>query len=127
MQENGFSICNDYIRLKNPLKYADNSFIGSVNEYNFNYQIKNFDKLKLTLEPFRIYPDKIFVGHTELGDSFVVETNSPVVWYKRATRPTSCSANNFLYLGKHKMKLSSWLQLNDEQRSELINIMNQQT
>ena len=113
MQENGEWISNNYIRIKNPLS-SNNKFIGPANEYDF----------KESLEPFRIYPQQIYAGQSDIGVSFVVETNSPIVWYKRAATPNSRCANNFLYLGKNKINLSTWLGSSYEKRNELIIAMN---
>ena len=125
MQEKGNWFCNKYIRIKNPLLDAniEDRFIGSVSMYDFKTFTKKFNMLKESLVPFDISLMTIYACETKMGTSFVVDTNSPIVWYKRASNTRS--ANNFLYLGKHKIKLSDWLAYNHEQRTDLINLMNQ--
>lgn len=106
MQENGAWISNNYIRrIKNPLYNVtdDKKFVGYAGNYDFGGQAKNFEKLKESLDPFNIYPTTIHAGTSAAGTAFIVETNSPVVWYKRICN--TYSSNNFLYLVLIKLSL----------------------
>jgi hypothetical protein len=126
MQEKGIWLCNDYVRIKNPIANSneENIFIGSASMYDFKNFTKKFDMLKESLLPFDIYFTKIYVGETAFGTSFLVETNSAVIWVKKASNPNSRSPNNFLYIGRNKVKLSKWLTLSYEKRSLFINYIN---
>lgn len=121
MQQNGKKICNNYIKLKNPIYYSDDDkiFIGSADSYDFTTLTKKFNMLKDSLNPFNIYFQTIYTGTSENRTSFVVDTNSHVVWYKRENN--SRSANNFLYVGINKIKLSTWLKITHEERAIFIN------
>lgn len=121
MQQNEKKICNNYIKLKNPIYYSDDDkiFIGSSDSYDFKTLTKKFDMLKETLKPFDIYFQTIYAGSSEKETSFVVDTNSHVVWHKR--KNNSRSASNFLYIGINKIKLLTWLKISHEERTVFIN------
>ena len=132
MKENGKWMTNDYnIKITNPIysplrdsdnDYIDSShnFVGSADAFDYKFQTKNYNKLKESLEPLNIYLKKIYAGNIHSPSyTFVVETNSNIVWFKRATR--GMSANNFLFVGKLKMKLHEWFALTYNERLELIN------
>ncbi len=55
---------------------------------------------------------------------FVVESNSPVVWYKYEGNSDG-SGQNYLYFGKNKIKLTQWLYASQEIRNNLVEQMNQ--
>lgn len=126
MQKDGIWLQNNYIRIVNPLENGDGvNYELDPNDYDFRFQKKNYDKLKASLEPYNIFFEKIYSKHRysqgdHLSDySFVVESNGPVVWHKRFN--CGIQANNFVYIGKEKFKLSEWLKFSQEKQAQLLN------
>lgn len=111
-------LSNNYIRVKNPMSFIDGEFQTeySVEEYDFCFHKKNYQRLKDSLEPFGIILEKVYSGL--VGKSFVVSSNSLIVWQKKniITR----ASTNHLYVGKSIIKLSDWFKISLEEREQMI-------
>ncbi len=134
MEKQGKWLKNDFIKISNPLKIKKNSIKTECDSDSFDFvtQQENYNLLKQSFEPFGIFFRKVYATRWSTSNNlektdkyvFVVESNSPVVWYKYESDGYG-SGQNYLYLGKTKLKLSEWLaQFNFEQRTNLINLMN---
>ncbi len=125
-------LVNDYIRIKNPLLLKKNciNHEGLADDFNFKTQQKNYEILKETLAVYGVKFNKVYAtrwstnGNLENPNKyvFVVEANLPVVWYKYESDGYG-SSQNYLYLGKTKIKLSEWLNAEDIFRKNYIENM----
>lgn len=92
MEQQGKWLKNKYIKITNPLKIKQNSIKHETNSEDFDFvtQQENYDMLKQSFEPFGIRFTKIYATRWSTCNNlakpdkyvFVVESNSPVVWYK---------------------------------------------
>ena len=115
MEKNGMHLVNAYIKIKNPLLLRPNSvnYECNPNDFEFKSQQKKYDLLKLSLEPYNIFLIKVYAtrwasvdNHGKLNRySFVVESNSHIVWYKYEAE-SYCSSQNYIFIGKKKMLIN---------------------
>ncbi len=134
MEKKGMYLVNSYIKIKNPLILRANSLNYECNSDNFEFksQQKKYDLLKESLEPYNILLTKVYASRWASSNnngklnrySFVVESNSHIVWYKYEAE-SYCSSQNYLYFGKKKMLLNEWLNGTQEFRNQSINDMRQ--
>jgi len=132
MEKIGIHLVNDYIKIKNPLMLRPNSVSYECNpdDFKFKSQQKKYDLLKTSLEPYNILLTKVYVTRWASSDnnyklnrfSFVVETNSHIVWYKYEAE-SYCSSKSYIYFGKKKMLLNEWLNSTQECKNQIINEM----
>jgi hypothetical protein len=132
MEKIGIHLVNDYIKIKNPLMLKPNSVNYECNpdDFKFKSQQKKYDLLKTSLEPYNILLTKVYVTRWASSDnnyklnrfSFVVETNSHIVWYKYEAE-SYCSSKSYIYFGKKKMLLNEWLNSTQECKNQIINEM----
>ena len=136
MEKQGKWLKNDYIKISNPLKIKRNSIKIECESETFDFvtQKENYNKIKETLEPFGINFKKVYATRWSTSNNlekpdkyvFVVESDSPVVWYKYESDAYG-SGQNYLYLGKKKLKLSEWLyQFDFHERTNEIEFMKNQ-
>jgi hypothetical protein len=132
MEKNGMHLVNAYIKIKNPLLLRLNSVNHECNpdDFEFKTQQKKYDLLKLSLEPYNILLTKVYATRWASADnngklnrySFVVESNSHIVWYKYEAE-SYCSSQNYIFIGKKKILLNEWLNGTQEFRNQCINDM----
>jgi hypothetical protein len=132
MEKKNRMLVNKYIKLKNPTLSHRNSINHECDSENFEFktQQENYDKLKESLAEYGIVLSKIYATRWSSYDDinnpnryvFVVESNSPVVWYKYEGNSVG-SGQNYLYLGKKKIKLTQWLLTTKTTRDQFINEM----
>ncbi len=127
-------LVNTYIKIKNPSMLRPNSINHECDPENFEFktQQKNYDMLKNTLEPYGIVLTRIHATRWSTAGNildpdryvFVVESNSPVVWYKYEGESYG-SGQNYLYFAKKKIKLTQWLYGTEDFRNQMINQIRQ--
>ena len=132
MEKIGNYLVNAYIKIKNPLILTPNSvnYECNPNDFEFKSQQKKYDLLKTSLENYNILLTKVYATRWASSDnhyklnrySFVVETNSHIVWYKYEAE-SYCSSKSYIYFGKKKMLLNEWLNGTQECRNKIINEM----
>ena len=132
MEKNGIYLVNAYIKIKIPSILTPNSVNRECNpdDFEFKSQQKKYDLLKASLEPYNILLTKVYAtrwasddNHYKLNRySFVVESNSHIVWYKYEAE-SYCSSKSYIYFGKKKMLLNEWLNGGQEFRNQIINEM----
>jgi hypothetical protein len=132
MEKNGNQLVNTYIKIRNPLMLRPNSVNHECNpdDFEFKSQQKKYDLLKASLEPYNIVLTKVYATRWASADnhgkinrySFVVESDSPIVWHKYEAE-SYCSSQNYIYFGKRKMLLNKWLNGTQEFRNQIINEM----
>jgi len=134
MEKQGKWLKNNFIRISNPLKIKPNSIKTECDSDSFDFvtQQENYKMLKQSFEPFGIIFTKVYATRWSTSNNlekpdkyvFVVESNSPVVWYKYESDAYG-SGQNYLYLGKTKLKLTHWLYRYDlQERKNQIDLMN---
>ncbi len=134
MEKKDKYLVNKYIKIKNPHLLHNQAIIYECNpdDFEFKTQQKNYDDLKSSFERYGITFTKIYsIRWSTHGEPqnpnryvFVVESNSPVVWYKYEGNSDG-SGQNYLYFGKNKIKLTQWLYASQEIRNNLVEQMNQ--
>ena len=92
MEKIGNHLVNAYIKIRNPLMLRPNSVNHECNpnDFEFKSQQKKYDLLKASLEPYNIVLTKVYATRWSTCNNlakpdkyvFVVESNSPIVWYK---------------------------------------------
>lgn len=132
MEKNGIYLVNAYIKIKIPPILRPNSVNHECNpdDFEFKSQQKKYDLLKASLEPYNILLTKVYASRWASDDnhyklnrySFVVESNSHIVWYKYEAE-SYCSSKSYIYFGKKKMLLNEWLNGAQEFRNQIINEM----
>ncbi len=125
-------LVNKYIKIRNPHLLHRQSICHECNsdDFDFKTQQKNYDNLKSSFEPFGITFTKVYSTRWSTCDEpqnpnryvFVVESNSPVVWYKYEGDSYG-SGQNYIYFGKKKIKMTQWLNGSPETKTILINQM----
>ena len=134
MEKKGNYLVNKYIKIRNPHLLHNQAICHECNpdDFEFKTQQKNYDELKSSFEPYGISFTKIYSIRWSTYDDpenpnryvFVVESNSPVVWYKYEGNSVG-SGQNYLYFGKKKTKLTHWLYGSAQYKNGLIQEMNQ--
>ncbi len=134
MEKNGNMLINVYVKIRNPLMLRPNSVNHECNpnDFEFKSQQKKYDLLKASLEPYNIVLTKVYAARWSTNPnndktnrySFVVESDSLVVWYKHESDAVR-SSKNLIYFGKNKMLLNKWLNGTQEFRNKIINEMRQ--
>ena len=134
MEKNGINLVNAYVKINNPSILRPNSVNQECNpdDFEFKSQQKKYDLLKASLAPYNILLTKVYAtrwasadNHNKLNRySFLVESNSHVVWYKYEAE-SYCSSKSYIYFGKKKMLLNEWLNGTKEFRNQIINDMMQ--
>ncbi len=134
MEKNGNILVNAYVKIRNPLMLRPNSVNHECNpeDFEFKSQQKKYYLLKASLAHYNIVLTKVYATRWASADnqgklnrySFVVESNSPVVWFKYEAE-SYCSSQNYIYFGKNKMLLNKWLNGTQEFRNQIINEMRQ--
>ena len=125
------------LSIKNPLEGNDDIVYDNlINTFNFKCkglnQVKNYNKLKLTLEPFNLSLKRVkikidkpiyFINRTRV--QFVATSlNNEIIWHKYEG-PLIGGGQNYIYIYGKRIKLSYWFNLNQSQRTELINLLTQ--
>lgn len=133
MEKNGHYLTNAYIKIKNP---HNNGFDGEKFEcepdnYDFVNQKKNYNYLKETFEQYGIKFNKIYAikwqnGYDRIVNKyvFVVDTNSPIVWYRYESKSNG-SGQNYIFLGKKRINTTQWISADVTTRNSWIDEMNQ--
>ncbi len=126
-------VFNKDIKIKNPHTIRNNSVNYECEHHNFDFKIqkKNYDKLKDSLGEFGIMFTKIYASRwSNRGEPqnpnkyvFVVETNSQVVWYRYESEADG-SAQNYIFMGKKRIKMTTWIESNYDERRIMIEEMN---
>ncbi len=132
MEKIGLYLVNAYIKIKNPLLSRPNSVNCEFESdgFEFKSQQKKYNLLKESLEPYNIILTKVYVSRWASANnkgvlnrySFVVESNSHVVWYKYEAE-SYCSSKSYIFFGKKKMLLNKWLNGTQEFKNQIINEM----
>lgn len=123
------------VTIKNPF-FGDPNIVYDdlLNDFRFKCrglnQNKNFNKLKLTLEPFNISINRImvkmdkpiyFINRTRT-QFIATSINNEVIWHKYEG-PLLGGGQNYIYIYGKKFKLSHWFNLTYYERLNLINIL----
>jgi hypothetical protein len=132
MEKIGNYLVNAHIKIQNPLILIPNSVNYECNpdDFEFKSQQKKYNLLKASLENYNILLTKVYATRWASSDnnyklnrySFVVETNSHIVWYKYEA-DSYCSSKSYIFFGKKKMFLNEWLNGTQEYRNKIINEM----
>ena len=115
-------IKNEYKSLKNPImKSTDNSYQGILNDnFDFKNQKKNFEALKLSLEPFGIIPQEIYYSELYKKSVFVVTWSDPnLFWRKNDSRSIGNSQNHIYYKDK-EIRTTDWLKSSQQELNEIL-------
>jgi hypothetical protein len=110
---------NDNIKIKNILKIPNaETFNENCSTYNFKSQKLNFEKFKNKIEKCSIVPTQLYAANWEAYSSarhsFLVLTSDPnLLWYRYDTNSIG-AAQNWIYLKKKKIKLTDFLNMDEQ-------------
>lgn len=122
---NTTSINNSYKRFNNPIigkTNIINSFEGPIpNNFDFEHQQKNFDKINNILSRYNIYPTELYyVKWSPLGStnrvSFIVKYSNTDIFWQKYDSDAIGSGHNHIYIKKSKINLTKF----NEEHLELL-------
>ena len=115
-------IKNEYKSLKNPTIISPfNNYQGILNEtFNFKNQKKKFDALKISLEPFDIYPQEIYYSELFGKPLFIVTWSNLNLFWRKNESMTTGTCQNHIYYKDKEIKISEWLKLSREELNEIL-------
>ncbi len=132
MNKENNMLTNAYIKIKNPLMFKPNSINVECDpeNYDFKSQQKKYELLKNSLEPYNIRLTMDYAARWSTNPnndrtnrySFVVESDSLVVWHKHESDAVR-SSKNLIYFGKNKMLLNTWLNMSIQNKNVVIEEM----
>ncbi len=132
MNKENNMLTNACVKIKNPLMFKPNSINVECDpeNYDFKSQQKKYELLKNSLEPYNIRLTMVYAARWSTNPnndrtnrySFVVKSDSLVVWYKHESDAVR-SSKNLIYFGKNKMLLNTWLNMNIQGKNRVIEEM----
>lgn len=117
-------ISNEFKKIKNPVKYpgVTNKFQGVLpDDFDFEYQTKNFDKIKQSLEPFNIYPTEIYYAKRVGKPIFVVCFDNPNIFWLKYEGECIGSGQNYIWWKSRKINTTDWITYNSDNLLQIFN------
>jgi len=118
-------------KITNPYnKGTINKFYGDVDNFKFDHQEKNYNKLTNKLNEIGIQFCKVYSSTIErkvknsvqYGTTFIVTTtNDNIFWYKYEGKGVG-SGYNYILIRGNKIKMTEFLKMDEDDVLELINL-----
>jgi hypothetical protein len=117
-------ISNNHKKIKNPVKLTNttNKFQGLLPpNYDFKFQIINYEKISQSLEPFGIHPTEIYSAERSGKITFVMCFNNPDLLWQKYEGESYGSGQNYIYWKSHKINTTSWVMLDQNDIQQIFN------
>jgi hypothetical protein len=117
-------ISNEFKKIKNPVKYPGtaNKYQGVLpDDFDFKYQKENYDKIKLSLQPFNINPTEIYYATRANKPIFVVCFDNPNIFWQKYEGEALGSGQNYIYWKSHKINTTVWLTFTSDEIVQIFN------
>ena len=118
----------DKVRILNPCYNCDvSSFYGEVNNFNFEKQTQNYERLKEILGRYNMHFNLIWEGkfHNEenkVYSRFLVRSACGRIFWRKYYGMSVGSGQNFLYIGGKKVKTTKILKADEQTLNEYFNL-----
>jgi len=123
MFTNSTWIKNEHKKIKNPIKYPNSEEIYQgvlLEDFDFKFQKKNYDKIKESLEQFGIFSTEIYYAMRNNKSNFVVCFNDPNLFWHKYEGECLGSGQNYIYWKSHKINTTIWIKLSQDEISQIL-------
>ncbi len=118
----------DKVRILNPCYNSDvSSFFGEVDNFNFEKQTQNYERLKKILARFNIHFELIWEGkfrneEDKIYSRFLVKSACGRIFWRKYYGMSVGSGQNFMYIDGRKVKTTKILKASNELLYQYFNL-----